>query len=386
MIQRQRILIFILLGTILLGGGGYLAYSLLLGPAKGRAEQISKLQAEIKDRESRLKQVRANNLQLRRWKQQSLPSDVDLARREYEKYLDDILRRSGFVAGSFTVTPKAEDSKSSPKLGNKQPIYTKLDYTVTGRGPLESVVAMMRTFYSTGYLHQIKNISLQRSMTGATQQNRERLRDLDVTMTVEALVINGGDKRPFLAPVTRVSGAMDLLAAKQRGVGGLLLAIAAASPGGFTAPPRLAPSHRNYDSVAARNVFVGPPPPPPPVYDDSDPEALKQVYLTDITTNFLRTEAFLFDRLNNQRTRLRTSAAWSDFRVGDSEKPTVKGEVVKIDDQEREVIFKTAEKKYYSIRLGQSLADAMKKPLPEDKVKELTGAKTEADTKSTGQE
>jgi hypothetical protein len=159
----------------------------------------------------------------------------------------------------------------------------------------------------------------------------------------------------------------------------VVLAIAALAPGGFTAPSKLAPVPRNYDSVAARNVFVGPPPGPPPVFEAAvDTDSLKYVYLTDITTNFLRTEAFLFDRATNNRTRLRTSAAWSEFLIGDRDKPAVKGEVVKIED--RDVYFKTKEGKYYNIHLGQSVAEAMKKELSSDKIKEITGAKTEATT------
>ena len=51
-----------------------------------------------------------------------------------------MLRDSNFAGGSFTVTPKPPDDKSSPKLPDKQPIYTKLGFTVTGRATLERLV------------------------------------------------------------------------------------------------------------------------------------------------------------------------------------------------------------------------------------------------------
>jgi len=315
------------------------------------------------------------------WRHQSLPNDIDLARREYEKYLSELLRQSEFPAGAFTVTPKPEDTKSAPKLPNKQPIYTKLDFTVTGRAPLESLVALMRRFYTTGLLHQIKEVSIQRPVT-LTQAQRERPRDLDITFTVEALVLARADNRPFLMPVGQLSAAVDLWSARSRGVGSLVTAVAAVSPGGITSPSRLAAAPRKYEVVAAKNIFMGPPPVLAVSGTDEDrppdPEPLKYVYLTDITTNFIRSEAFLFDRMNNQRTRLRNSAAWNNFVVGDKDKPTAKGEVVKIED--RDVHFKSPDGKFYTIHIGQNLAEAMKKPLSDDKVREITGAKARAES------
>ena len=98
-------------------------------------------------------------------------------------------------------------------------------------------------------------------------------------------------------------------------------------------------------------------------------EATEFVYLTDITHTGNKAEAFLFDRYNNSKTRLRASAGFDSFRVRDSKGETlVQGKVVRIDD--RDVIFRAGEK-YYSIHVGQNLLNTLKHPLDPSQLKEL---------------
>jgi hypothetical protein len=235
------------------------------------------------------------------------------------------------------------DAKSVPMLpGKKEPIYTRITFTVQADATMASIVRMMEQFYKTPLLHQIKNLTLQRQLTATTTQARTN--ELRVQMTIEALVVTGADNRTWLLPnIDRRLLAVDLAAALRHGPNFLGLALWHAGP---TGPPHqgdlLADPPRNYEAIAQKNIFLGRPPPPAVTRDDGIPEWLapRWVYMTDITRNDRRTESFLFDRSTNRRFRLRATEGFNTFPfVRDGEGRTVvRGAVVKIDD--RDIIYR----------------------------------------------
>src|SRR5262249_30248342 len=94
------------------------------------------------------------------------------------------------------------------------------------------------------------------------------------------------------------------------------------------------------------------------------------VYLTDITLGEGRQEAFLRNRLTNREMRLRMSAGFNTFRITDEagERTLVRAELVRIDT--RDIYFR-ANGSVYALHVGQNLADAMRRPLPESEVQSL---------------
>jgi len=366
---RERKLAFLLLGLIIAAGGGFLVWTVMISPLFERSKRIAALTDEVQSQTNKLLEMKAHQVKLARWKQQSLPADADMARREYVNYLYDLFRESEFAAGAVTVAPRPVDTKTGPQ--GKAPPYTKLDFAVQGRGSLENLVKMMEKFYRTGLLQQIKTISITRPLT-VTQGQQPR--DLDINLTVEALIVNDAENRSTLLPLDRrlLSTNLDLLAARFRGVGGLALAVDLASPTGPMGPGNLAWPPRNYHAMGPRNIFVG------PLERGDDIEVTRYVFLTDITQNDRRAEAHLYDRTTNRSTRLRAETAFDSFRIVDSEdKQLVQGKVVKINIKEREVIVKVDDK-YYSIHVGQNLDEALRKALPADKVQELEGGTKES--------
>src|SRR5262249_61187198 len=107
---------------------------------------------------------------LTRWKHISLPAAADLDQREYAPYLTDLLRQADFAPGTLSVAPRPIDTKSSPTLPGKGPVYTKLVFNVQARGSLESLVRMMEHFYRTNLLQQIKVFTVQKPATTRTNQ------------------------------------------------------------------------------------------------------------------------------------------------------------------------------------------------------------------------
>jgi hypothetical protein len=353
------------LAIVVLAGGAFLFNQVFLQPLQARDGDISAVRQDLLKKQERVRQILADRSKLQRWRELSLPADTDLARREYEKYLSELMRESGFAPGSYPITSLQPDSKSSPVISGKGPIYTKLNFTVQSRGDLSSLVELLTSFYRTGLLHQIKNLTIQRPLTGAAQQGG----DLEINLKIEALILAGAENRKQLLPLDRrlLSATVDVLAAPGRGPGGVALALYLASAAGPMGPGSLAQPPREYAAIAHKNIFYGALFAQRPA---DEVEVTQYVHLTDITRNDQRTEANFYDRYNNRKTRLRAETAFDSFRILDNEGETlVRGKVVRIIEP-RDLIFRVDDS-YYSIHVGQSLEEAMKTPLSADELKAL---------------
>jgi hypothetical protein len=356
------------MGVIVLVGGAFLFHLFYMEPMANRQRAIDGLKTDIARKETRIREVLAQRPRLERWRQESLPADADTeqfatTRRLYAHYLSELMTKSNLA--SAKINGQKPDTKSSPTGPAKKPIYTRLTFTVDeARGKLEDVVKMLDDFYKSGMLHQIKKLSIQkpRTRTGPNQQSD----DLDVNLTIEALVLNGAEVRPYLNYVDRRSVLVDAVSTLQGGPAALSLGIWASSSEGKLAPTPLATRRRHYDDIAGKNIFF-----PPDEQKGPDINVTRYVRLTDITRNGDRIEGRLYDRTSNTSQRLRSSAGFQQFRIRDSKGASiVVGKVVRL--SERDIIF-SVDEKYYSIHVGESIDEAMRTPLSADKVKELKG-------------
>jgi hypothetical protein len=371
MTTRERFLATGVLSLIVIAGGGFMFNLLFLDPLAAKRRAADAARADIAKKQDRVAQVRAEKAKLDRWRMQSLPADTDTeqlstTRRLYNSYLRQLLADNELAASTMKIVPQKPDTHSSPMLPGKKPMYTKLTFTVDGaRGKLGNVVNLLDDFYHTGLLHEVKKLSVTRPRTQTGQQAE----DLDISLTVEALVVNGTETRDYLSHVDRRLVAIDTLTNLRGGPLGLGLALVTAGPAGQLAPAPLAVPARNYGDIALKNVYF----PKEEDQRENEIDLTRFVYLTDITQNDRRTEAWLYDRATNRSTRLRSSAGFNSFKVSDEKgEDLVKGTVVKLKD--RDVYFKSDDNKYYVIHVGQSLEDALRNPLPESQVKELTAA------------
>jgi hypothetical protein len=369
MTTRERFLATGVLSLILLAGGGFLFNLFFLEPLAARRRASDAMRAEIVRKEERIQQVRAEKPKLDRWRMQSLPGDTDTeqyssTRRLYNSYLRELLTENELAATTMKIQAQKPDSRSSPLLPGKKPMYTKLPFTVeTARGNLGNLVNLLDDFYHAGMLHQVKKLSVSRPRTQTGQQAD----DLDINMTVEALVLNGTEPRSNLTYVDRRLVALDTAANLRGGPFGLGLSLMTAGPAGRLGPAPLAVPARHYADISLKNVFF----PAEQDQRENEIDLTRFVFLTDITQNDRRAEAWLYDRSSNKSTRLRSSAGFNSFRVTDDKDETlVRGTVVRLTD--REVYFKSDDSKYYAIHVGQSLEEALRTPLPESKVKEVT--------------
>jgi hypothetical protein len=376
---RERILAMAVLGVVILVGLGFLFHQFVFAGLQQRDAEITSLKASIASKQADLaskqrwmNQKLKDKPRLAYWKQLSLPVNTELSRKDHQKYLSELKRRyenylgealdeSGFSPGHRISSKVIEPATKAP--AGKAAVYTAITFTVEdAHADLAGLVKFMERFYRTSLLHHIKSLSVLRPQTARPNQ---RPGELDIKLTIEALLVTGAEDRAQLLPEPdRRAAVLDAVAALRGGPGGLGLVPWASGPSGPLGPGVLAVPPRQYAAIARRNVFFNQP--AAPVERPAEEVQVTQfVYLTDITHTEKGAEAFLYDRYNNRRIRLRASAGFNTFRLRDSQGETlVQGKVLTIED--RDLTFQVDEAKY-TIHVGQSLKEAMEKPLREQK-------------------
>jgi hypothetical protein len=354
---RERILAILLGCVIILGGAGFFGYQFAYVPWSMRTKNLENLKKDETTKQNRLAEIELHRAELARLRMLSLPGDPEVARREYERYLNELLAHHGVAAGHYTIAAKPLDKQTVPTVGpNKDPIYTKLTFTVQADATMGSLVGVLEDFYKTGLLQEIKSVSVQRQLTNT---DATRANELTVHMTIEALIVTGADKRTYLLPnIPRRLLALDMAATLVGAPTGLGLAIWSAGPTGPAGPGLLAgrrmepapadsaveemftDAPRYYDAIAKKNVFLGR---PPVDQEGGSPEWMAPhfVRLTGIAPDSRdRMQAFLFDVSINRLTRLRSTTGFDQFTfIKDGEpKAVVRGTIVKIAD--RDVVFR----------------------------------------------
>jgi hypothetical protein len=331
--SRERALAVLLICVVVFGGGGFFGYQFMFLPWTARKKTLDTLKKDEQTKLSRRAELQEQRGKLARWTSLSLPGDQETARLEYERYLTQLLTRYKITNGRSIITQPV-DTKTSPTIGsNKEPIYVKLIFRVKAYATMASLVAMMDEFYRTGLMHEIKSLSFQKQTTAKPDTRPD---ELDVNMTIEALIVSGADKRPYLLPnFDRRLLALDLAP-------GLfphapLVLWTSVSPGLFS-PGELAEPTRDYSGIAKKNIFLGRPPKEVKTQDDGTPEwmAPRFVHLTAITHTALRWESMLYDVYKDVRFKLRESGgAYNSFpfvRDGQATQVVV-GRVARIDDR-----------------------------------------------------
>lgn len=325
-------LLAILVGVVVVFG----FYELYWSPLRDHQQAIASAEEQVETRLTEIAAIEKKKKQLEQWAKLSLPReatiekkkategdssrDVNFAWLEYDQYLNKLVRDCRFSQDTVVVA-RPPDTRG-PALKNKQPIYTRLEYNVTGRATLPNLVSFLERFYQTNLLHRIKILKIQRPSTGGPDQQKDELR---LDLTVEALVLDEAERRKTLLPADSVRREV------------------------------LAKASRNYAAIAAKNLFLGP---PEPTIQAEQIDVTEFVKLTDITDQNGRWEGHLFNVAVNHTQRIRPSAGFDWFSVLDEKRDVIlRGKVERMNDV-REFIF-SCKGKYYRMHVGQTLAQAM---------------------------
>jgi hypothetical protein len=377
---RERMLAIVVLTIFVVGGGFFVFNQFFWGPLQKRGDTIIALQDQIDKKTARVQEIQAEMPQLERWRSLTLPKDVDISKLKYEEWLTNLLQKEGFVGP--TVTPKPVDLKTGvtatgAAAAKAAPVYAKLGYSVTGRANLGSLAGFLKKFYSTGLLHQVRTISIQKPLTQVAQQQRG---DLDINLSIEALSLTNADGRKILLPpIDMRLLAVATFAAWGQGPVGLAFVPDAIGPRGLMGPDKLSPNDRDYADIARKDIFIG----STAVSREYEIDPNRFYKLTDITEKEeprsgsmqkVR-QANMFDVYNNRKTRLQveTNSSYSIFSVRDEKYNEVfHGKVVKIND--RDLIFQGTENSprgrdsYFRIKVGGTMEEALRRPLRKDEL------------------
>jgi hypothetical protein len=221
---RERTLLGVFLSLLIVGGSVALFYfgffqsylemreQTALEERKGKEKQdeLDKLQKEmdlVLNRSPRLKgfsKISLPDLQqkpggARTRNQEDVIAHQKRWQQSYGDYLRELLHKSGFMMSSISVSPKLPDTKTPDAKGgalskDKVPVYTRLPFTVSGNATTKNIVDMLYAFHSDPLLHEIRSLSITKPQTprpGAPDKA------LDVTMTVEVLMVTGAEWRPY---------------------------------------------------------------------------------------------------------------------------------------------------------------------------------------------
>lgn len=403
---RERILLGVLLGVLILGGVGGLFYYVLYLPYKELGDQgadeqrkLGEKQAELQKEEKERDRIVGQNPRLEYWKVLSLPEPaakdeaaaakgltpdavlkrVGPMRGAYQTYLQTLLLKSGFQGSTLQIVPQNPDTKS-PVLQGKTTAYTKLPFSVSGQATWASVVEMLEKFHQEPLLHEVKMLRILRPATGRPTASADqpagpggpapgaggpqgpgrgqpadpRKELLDVRMTVEVLMVNGAEHRDELLPKLP-KDALRVLA------------------GG----------DRLYPDLVEKDMFHGRPTKSEEPQGHEDPAVvLEHVKLTMLAHNGRRWCATFYDQGAGGDERpvsqmsLPPELYFNDMygnRVFEGKLAYIDAkqlvfQVVKIEPKKREQEIKG---KYYRVRLGEMLSDALDKPLSDAELKEL---------------
>lgn len=391
MTRREKILATTLVFLLVFGGGGFLCYAFVYTPINdlrtrvGTAETtLAKKQAELTKEKEQIDQLLRLNPRLAQWPKLTLPPTTpdikklaatpDEQKRkhlanlknDYSQYLSALMRANGLQSVEVSTKPPDGQTPRLQAAKGKEPLYERLAFSVKGKGSKETMVKVLREFHKAPILHQMRSLTM--TMANPTPGGGAGRRGpgggdgtLDVNMTVEALVVQGGESRAGLMPEQ------------------------------IAYPPKvLADPGRDYLSLGKKNVFTGIPPTPTERARQSESRAdvLKFVKLTTIYFNpdRRRWEASIYDQAAGPtRTQeetedggTRTKVVWEkqiNTRILNQlafydryRNPVLEGKVVHID--EGQVVF-SADKKFYRLRCGDAFYPAVEKPLSDDEVKEL---------------
>ncbi len=260
--SREQTLALVLLGAILLTVGAVGGYLFVWQPLQKQGEAAEALTKEITDLEAQSAAQAETTRRLAVARVRSLPADEALARREYTVALERLIEGAGIPKG-YTISPKSVDNsaRSVPEIAKGKPVYTRVAYEVVfKKADMWAVKDFLQGYYQLGLLHQITAVTIKKDEDPGSK-NAGRRNDLTVTLTTEAILVDGADARRTLLPVPTAFAAIGG-AAMYRGM--------AATPeaGRGVVPqilvPVLAPSARDYSLLVQKDPFNGPLPAAPP--------------------------------------------------------------------------------------------------------------------------
>ncbi len=376
--SREMRLLVGLLSILGLGGGGILVYTWFYKPLLEYNVTIRKLNNTIDQKQVQLDTTLDERKLLERARLMSLSPTQHLARAEYDKYLYPLLRECDLDIETFSpgVSYELKGIPPAPGATALKPGHQVVVTQVKAKGEIEGLVKALELIQKTPLVHRIKLLKIDRDIAVKNASDK-----LSIDMTIEALIISKAEAHsdgPF-APDLRLV-MLDTMSALYRGPTAIALIPWVVGPTGPLAQERVAAEsgyRRDYADVAKKNIFNGLVPriyvEPIEEFVEKTPEFDPRDYIRLDTTDPDGREAYLRNLVyKTPPTKLRMGkwSGYDTFRIFSEYKTKVlvKGKVLRID--QRDVYFQVRED-IFAIHIGQSLWEAMKRPLSDREVEAL---------------
>lgn len=305
--KREKVLAGIM-GALLVAIIGWQSLSVFAGYVGNLRRQRNQLAEEIAQCQEQIDAAKEAQERLDQWNRRALPSDPVSARSAYQNWLLEQVCEGQL--DKFVVN--AGESRRSPHA------YTRLSFTVGGRGTLEELTELLFHFYSACHLHKIVSLTI---------TPVEQTKELSLSISIEALSLPGADQRDRLADKPAQRLAFSELDA--------------------------------YLSTIAQRKIFSPYQPTPEKADPSeqsgpDWDKIKQLVVTAIVEADGKPQVWIELRPTDQRFELGEE---DSFEVG-----SLTGSVIRIG--QREVELEVGGNRY-RVALGKSVKEATKPASPE---------------------
>ena len=300
MSNRERSLAAVLAGFLVLIGIGFVAYQFVFSPLAAKNKQIDGLNEDIRQRNLDLDEIQTAKRKFETTRQMSL-GNAGVSRGPYAELLKSLLVNAGFPVTALKISLKEPDSKTAPAIQGKKTAYTRLVYDISAKGELFYFVEFLKRFYEQPLLHAVKSINILRPSDAKAQARGE----LDVTMTIEALVLeNATEQSPPVRTPTELAAVSIAGGLGAKGLSAKVFVAGKPLPGAEVVA--LATPARDYQSISTKNVFFGPAPP-----EKTKMVVERDVPAEDDISNFItltsvvghpedgKIEAVFRDKLNN---------------------------------------------------------------------------------------
>jgi len=152
--KREKVLLACVVGLLGVVGLFYL-YGLMADSFDQRDQQISALESEIRGKQLQVLKGKKSAQRLAEYNARSLPSETALARSLYQNWLIGLIDKIGLACGITSQEPQVQRNS-----------YSRLSFTISGQGTLPQIVQLLHAFYSSGYLHQVRLLNIERLEDG----------------------------------------------------------------------------------------------------------------------------------------------------------------------------------------------------------------------------
>lgn len=299
MSPRERNLA-VILGALLVLSVVVVGYFLILQPLQAGSAKQAALEKEVADLKLQAEKITAVVPKLNDAKRRSFPSDpkaptkpgqpapaaaagtatrpgASSAKLEYTLLLSRLLAKTKIPHDAISMKERVMDARGVPVLANtKRPAYVRYAWDIEARNiDMWEVHDFLTAYYKVDLLHQITSFSLKRDENTSATQRRNDRKDLTLTITTEAIMIDGVESRPSLVPVPSGFAAVgglpgfDAIAFNPDPAAGRLINPFRAAPVlAFRELPNRAREPRDYSYLVQKDMFHGAwPAPPKPSFD-----------------------------------------------------------------------------------------------------------------------